>query len=126
MRTLMATIDEMTGYQFEDYAATLMKELGFRVLATPRARDGGADLVVSKAGYLAVLQVKRWSGQVDRSAVKEVLRARLRYGARHAVVLTNSDFTRDTIELADNRGVELWDRTVLQRLIEVARSGNSA
>ncbi len=119
MRRTLAYVDRLTGYEFEDYVARLMKDLGFKVIRTRGSRDGGADLLVEKAGYRAVVQTKRWNRQVDKRAIREVLRARLQYRARYAVVVTNSDFTRDAIELAVRSGVELWDRSVLGRLLGI-------
>jgi restriction system protein len=111
----MATLDRMTGIEFEHALAQLFTDLGYGAVVTQASRDYGADVVLSRGGQKIVVQAKRYGGTLGLDAVQEASAARLHYGAVRAIVVTTSAFTGPAQTLAQTTGVELWDR---QRLNE--------
>lgn len=103
-------IDRMSGKNFEKYLEVIFEKLGYRVERTPYVGDYGADLVTSKDGIKTVIQAKRHKGKVGIKAVQEAVAAKGKYGCTEAMVVTNSYYTRQAIELAKSNKVELWDR----------------
>jgi hypothetical protein len=109
-------IDAMTGVEFESYVARRLRDHGFEVCGTPITGDQGADLIATKDGRTAVIQTKRYSGNVGNAAVQEVLAARTFYDAPDAWVITNSTFTPAARALATKGGVRLVDGPALSTL----------
>lgn len=106
-------IDRMTGRQFEEWLARFFRSRGYEVTLTPEQGDYGADLILRKGPVRTVVQAKRWGGKVGVSAIQEITAAKGYYGANGAMVVTNSFFTKEAIELARRNNVVLWDRNKL-------------
>ena len=105
--------DEMTGIQFEQYCAMVLKrDHGFvRVEFTKTSGDYGGDLVgYNKDGTKWVVQCKRYSGHVGIDAVQEVLGAKSIYDADKMAVMTNNILTTSAKELANKSGVLVMER----------------
>ena len=112
------SIDEMGGYEFEDFLTLLFTTLGYDVQTTKRSGDQGADLFAEKFGRKIVIQAKNYSDNVGNSAVQQVLAAKTFYGCDDSMVVTNSYFTPSAVELAKSGGVSLIDRTKLQHYLD--------
>ena len=114
---LIDRVDRMTGEEFEEFLACCFRNLGYTVEMTPKTGDFGADLILYKAGKKTVIQAKRYQGKVGNSAVQEVVSAVKYYGAKDAIVITNSNFTSNAHKLAEANGVQLWGREQLIDLV---------
>jgi restriction system protein len=109
----IADIDHMSGKTFEKYLEVLFEKLGYRVERTRYVGDYGADLVTAKDGVKTVIQAKRYKGKAGVKAIQEAVAAKGYYDCSKAMVVTNSFFTQQAIELARRNQVELWDRDKL-------------
>lgn len=109
----IAEIDRMSGAEFENFLKYYFSKLGYRSEVTQASNDYGADLILNKNKERIVVQAKRYSGKVGISAVQEVISANVYYGGTKPMVVTNSFFTNQAIELASKGNVELWDRNKL-------------
>ena len=112
--------DRLTGPQFEQWVAGLMRRTGFtRVEVSGGAGDLGADvLALAPSGRLVVVQCKRYQvgRQVGSAEVQKLAgTARTIHGAEIAAIVTTSSFTRPARELAAVLGVGLVDRDALAR-----------
>ncbi|HEY8346652.1 MAG TPA: restriction endonuclease [Symbiobacteriaceae bacterium] len=117
-RITIEQIDKMTGSEFEQFLEKLFSAMGYETVVTKATRDHGADLVLKKFGEITVVQAKRYGQSVGNRAVQEVVAAKGRYNAHHAIVVTNSTFTPAARELAASNKVELLDRQQLEELIQ--------
>jgi restriction system protein len=106
-------IDRMAGEQFEEYMLAYFKSQGYSGYLTRATGDYGADLVIEKQGLKIVVQAKRWKDTVGISAIQQVIGAIKHYNADKAMVITNSYFTKNAIELSNSNSVELWDRNYI-------------
>ncbi len=106
-------IDKMDGKTFEKYLEVLFRKLGYRVERTRYIGDYGADLVTAKNGVKTIIQAKRYKSKVGVKAIQEAVAAKGYYECQEAMVVTNSVYTRQAIELARANGVKLWDRNDL-------------
>ena len=106
-----ASIDDMTGEEFEQYAAQCLQKKGYsNVQTTQKSSDFGADiLAVDKKGDTVCFQCKRYSGSVGIKAVQEVSSARSYYGCNKAAVITNAKYTKAAADLASAENVALFD-----------------
>lgn len=115
----LASVDKMSGKEFEYYLKCHFEKLGYRVKLTPDSGDYGADLVCKNSEGTLIIQAKRYYNQrVGISAIQEIAAAKAYYKADKCMVVTNSFFTKPAVELAKSNGVELWDRrNINQKLI---------
>lgn len=107
-------IDKMSGEDFEKWLYILYKRRKYRVSLTPPSSDYGADLIVTgKNGTRTAVQAKRYRNAVGEAAVQQVIAAREYYDCDEAMVVTNSYYTKQAIELAERADVLLIDRRTL-------------
>ena len=115
MRMRLKKVDRLSGESFEQYLKAHFKKMGYKVKETRKSGDYGADLLLKKWGKTTVVQAKRYEKPVGLSAVQEVIGAMAYYEADKAMVITNRTFTRNARNLADQSGVDLWDRDSLRK-----------
>jgi restriction system protein len=108
-------IDAMTGEEFEEYVAELLRFQGYKTRMTPRSGDYGVDIIASKDGIKTAIQIKRYSKKLDQKPIREAVTGMTvrRYGCTRAMVVTNSTFTKAATFLAAESNCELVDREKL-------------
>lgn len=110
---------EMTGLEFEQYTNYILRCNGFNnIQVTKSSGDFGADVIAYKDDVKYAIQCKKYTQPVGVTAIQEVIASKTMYNCHVAVVLTNSIFTNNAIELAKVNGVLLWDRKKLQALLK--------
>jgi hypothetical protein len=124
-------LDALEPTQFEAGVAALYRALGYRVVLTAVAGDGGADVIAVKGASVTLVQAKHSATgkPVDVSAVNDVLGAMDIYGTDligynlTAVIVTNSTFGKMAQNEAKQRGVELISRSLLVELMKANQVG---
>lgn len=104
-KSTITEIDKMSGIEFEEYLQEHFRENGYRVSTTSITNDFGADLILKKNGETTIVQAKRYSGKIGNKAVQEIVAAKAHYNAKKAMVITNSYFTSNAIQLAKDNQV---------------------
>ncbi|MCI8810385.1 MAG: hypothetical protein HFF84_09725 [Oscillibacter sp.] len=113
-KSIMESIDEMDGFQFEQFCANLLEHFGYQKIHITRSTgDQGVDIIAIKNGIRYAFQCKRYASKIGNSAVQEVNTGRALYSCQVGVVITNNYFTTGAKQAAKANGVELWDRDVL-------------
>lgn len=112
-------IDIMTGEEFEEYLKIHFQKQGYKVFLTPKTNDYGADLILLKNDEKIVVQTKRYRNKVSNNAIQEVVGSIGYYNANKSMVITNSFFTKNALELAKANNVELWDRNKLIKIFKI-------
>ena len=117
-------IKRMTPRDFEILVADIFEKLGFSVKITPKTRDGGKDIIATKATpipYTLIIECKHWgeSHKVDVSVVRSVYGVQMATQANQSVIVTSSKFTKDARKFAEEREnlMALWDIDDLLNLI---------
>lgn len=124
--TSVSEIDYMEGHIFEFFCAEILEKNSFtNVSVTKGSGDQGIDILAFKDGVKYAIQCKNYSTSLGNSPIQEVFAGKTHYGCHVAVVMTNSTFTQGAKELAKSTGVLLWDRSVLQEMINTANVLNS-
>lgn len=116
-------LDFMDGYEFESFVGQIYTAQGYAVTATQKSGDYGVDLLLNGKGKRIAVQVKRWQGSVGVRAIQEALAGKLYYSCEEAVVVTNSNFTKQAEDMAKSTGVLLIDRRKLAIMIGNVRDG---
>ena len=112
-RSNFRTIDAMSGLEFERYVAGLLRAQGFTKIKLTDKYDFGIDIIANKEGVRWGIQVKRYSGLVKVSTIRQVVSALKKYDCDKAMVVTNSYFSRVAKELAQCNECILIDRKTL-------------
>lgn len=107
-------VNNLSGIEFENHVAQLLRGKGYDVKTTPITGDQGADLIATRGDKKVIIQAKRYEGVVGNSAVQEAFAARQYYGGDEAWVVTNSTFTRSAKELAEKCSIKLFDKSFLE------------
>ena len=109
-------IDNMSGYEFEQFCANVLRQNGFEnVNVTKTSGDQGVDIIAVRDGIRCAIQCKRYSQNVGNRAVQEVIAGMQYYNCYIGIVMTNSYFTKSARELADKAEIILWDRNFFSR-----------
>ena len=116
--TAQLTIDNMDGYQFEDFCARLLADRGYEdVLVTQGSGDQGIDIIAYKDGIKYGIQCKCYSSVVGNKAVQEVFAGKTFYQCHVGIVITNNYFSDSAIALARQNGIVLWNRDKLLQML---------
>ena len=114
-----ADYDDMDGWEFEEYVGELLVRDGYiHVEVTRGSGDQGVDVLAERDGVSYAIQCKHYQAKISNKAVQEAYAGAEFYGCDVPVVVTNSYFTPSAEELADEIGVELWDREKLNRMVK--------
>lgn len=115
-------VPDMSPREYEQFAARLLEQAGWRVLHCGQAGDQGCDVLAELRGFKAVVQCKLYRTQrCGNAAVQQVVGARRHYGAQVMAVVAPSGFTRSAVALAATNGVHLMHHTALPGLASAAR-----
>ncbi len=118
----MLDIDEMSGEVFEDYLIKWFSSKGLTANKTKATGDQGIDILLSNTYEKIGIQCKRWKNKVGNSAIQEAFAGAKFYKCDKALVITSNYFTKEAIQLSTQIGVELWDRDVLTRKLNIQES----
>ena len=111
----------LTGFEFEEYMAQVLKDNGFRhVEVTVECGDQGVDILAVRGGKTYAIQCKNYAGAVGNAAVQEAYAGAEYYGCDVPAVVCPTMFTASARELAESTGVELWDGERLSHMMRVS------
>jgi len=115
-------IDELSGVAFERFLEKVFIQLSYSVSLTPTTGDQGVDLIIKKGDVSIAIQAKRQKNMIGNSAVQQIIAGKLFYGCSEGWIVTNSYFTKYSIELAEkDKSIKLIDRDKLSELCELAK-----
>lgn len=110
-------VDRMTGEEFELFLKAHFENLGCIASTTKASNDYGADLILRYKGRTIAVQAKRYHSTIGVKAVQEVIGSMAYYGTDVGLVVTNSYYSKNAVELALANDIILWDREVLIRMM---------
>lgn len=120
-------IDQLNGYEFEEFVARLCQSLGFEeVTVTSKTGDQGIDVLLQdKDGEQYGIQCKRFKSKVGNTAVQEAIAGKFYYDLSDVAVISNNYYTQSAIDLAEKADVQLVNREDLLMLIDQAKHKTS-
>ncbi|MGN6234192.1 MAG: restriction endonuclease [Trinickia sp.] len=124
----LASIAQLSWPEFEELVGELYRQRGFNV--TPRARggaDGGIDIVLELDGALTLVQCKHWkSTTVGAPIVREMMGIIFDQRAVAGKIVCSGKFTRQAVEFAKGKPIELVNGEALWSLVEETKRAMSA
>lgn len=117
-------IEQLSWEQFERYLAAYYRSKGFTVKTRGgAAADGGVDLVLEDTQGRRVLQAKHWKAYtVGVVPLRALWGVREDEGAYGAVFVTSGRFTKDALEFARGKALELVDGARLRRMVQEGKA----
>ena len=107
----------LSGSDFENLLYRLFGAMGYAVQKTGKSGDQGGDLIANLNGQRVVIQAKCYTSTVGNGAVQQAVAAQKFYDCNKIMVVTNSSFTKEAIELAKVNNVELIGGGKLSELL---------
>lgn len=115
------SIDSMNPYEFEIYIKENFENKGYRSTLTDKVpSEYGADVIATKDNEVIAIQCKHSSNQ--NSFGKEAMyqlhsEAKIHYKATRLIAITNSIFNSNAMSLAKVHGIEVIDRSNIQKFL---------
>lgn len=114
----MEDVDGLDGHKFEYFVASVLSKNGFsNVQVTKASGDYGVDITATKDRVRWAFQCKCYQSTLGLKPIQEVYAGAKKYNASRAAVVTNSHFSKNAKILAQELGVELWDRRILGEMV---------
>ncbi len=113
----ICSIDEMTGFEFEEFIGYLFEKIGYKVVVTKKPNDQGIDIIVKDDFTKIGIQAKCYNSVVGNKAIQEEVAGKAYYKCDKVLVITNSSFTQSAIELAKCNHIGLISRNELSEMI---------
>ena len=114
---------KMSGYEFEDFIANLLRQKGFKVTQTDYSNDGGVDLIAEYFKPLFsgkyIVQCKNYTNNlVGQPELRDLYGVVMSEKANKGILITTSDFTTQAKNFAKDKNLELINGSVLNSLID--------
>ena len=104
------------GIKFENLCMEILKQNGWEVKETPNTGDQGVDLIASINDLRICIQCKNHEKAVGNKAVQEISAGKLFWKGTHAIIVSNSGFTKSAHQLAKSNKVKLINEFQLKNL----------
>lgn len=122
----LAKVDAMTGPEFEQYCARLLRARGYRNISVIGGTgDGGADILATAPdGTRVAVQCKRWKLSVGPEVIHALVGATSlrRHQGRTGILITNALVTAGAQRDAEDAGIQVVHRPTLQQWMLQARN----
>ena len=100
----------MSGWDFERYCADCLLKKGFtKVAVTSGSGDHGVDIIAEQNGIRFGIQCKLYQGQIPNKAVQEAYTGASFYDCDVAVIMSNSELTKQAQAEAKKLRVKFWN-----------------
>jgi restriction system protein len=111
-------LNNLSCSDFENLLCRLFEAMGYAVQKTDKVDDQGCDLVINLGDQKLLIQAKLYKeSPVEHSDIQNTLAEEKKYGCNGAMVVTNSNYTKEARELANMHGVGLVGKDRLRKLL---------
>jgi restriction system protein len=109
----------MSWQEFEQLVGEAFRRMGYRVKETGGGgTDGGVDLRLHRDGRTTLVQCKQWkTWKIGVKIVRELFGVMTAEGAARGIVVCCGRFTREAVEFAADKPIELVDGEALWKLV---------
>ncbi len=113
------SIQQLGWFDFELLVSEAFRRQGYQVKENEGAgADGGIDLTLIKDNQVTLVQCKHWkSNRVGVNIVREMFGVLIDQNAKEMLIVTSGQFTKEAIEFANNKPMQLIDGDALLTLI---------
>ena len=118
-QTSLKSIKDVSWKDFEFLVSEAYRRKGYQVQENLKAgADGGVDLVLTKDNEVTLVQCKQWKTKsIPVTTIRELYGVMMDQNAKKGVVVCSGAYTKDAIEFAKGKPIELIDGLRLRSLI---------
>lgn len=118
-QTSLKSLKDVSWKDFEFLVSEAYRRKGYQVKENLKAgADGGVDLVLTKDNEVTLVQCKQWKTKsIPVTTIRELYGVMMDQNAQKGVVVCSGAFTKDAIEFAKGKPIELIDGLRLRSLI---------
>ncbi len=113
------TVNRLSGFEYEEFCANLLREAKWTVVVTSPTGDKGIDLLANYEGVDIAIQCKRSTNAVSSVAVQNAIGGAKYYGIRNIALITNSTYSKAAVDHAQATNVHLLHHTDIPRLMSL-------
>lgn len=107
----------MDGDAFEQFCITLLTNRGYyNIVSGSECRKYGVDLCAFKDGIMYVILCKCFFSPVGKQVIENIIKGQSNMLCNNAIIITNSVFVQEAIDLAGKNNVLLWDKSDIYHL----------
>jgi restriction system protein len=120
----LASIKRLSWQDFELLVSEAYRRLGFAVEEVGQGgADGGVDLLLTRQGRKTLVQCKRWKARIGAPVVREQFGLMHHHNAHDVKIVCASGFTKEAINFAADKAIELVDGEGLLALVNSLQRG---
>lgn len=110
-------LKKMKWQDFETLCFDVFKRNGYRTEKFGGTKDGGIDLLIHNSEEKAIVQCKKYAGNVSVKTVREMLGLVYHYKVDRVIIVTTADFTAEAVVFAKNHPLTLINGNELAGII---------
>ena len=112
-------LNNQKGIAFENQCMKILISKGWRVEETPKSGDQGIDLIASIENYRLCIQCKDHKKPIGNKAVQEVSAGKKYWNGTHAILVSQSGYTKSAYKLAAANDVLLISTLELNNIVSL-------
>ena len=112
-------LNNQKGIAFENQCMKILISKGWRVEETPKSGDQGIDLIASIEKYRLCIQCKDHKKPIGNKAVQEVSAGKKYWNGTHAILVSQSGYTKSAYKLAAANNVLLLSTLELNNIVSL-------
>ena len=112
-------LNNQKGIAFENQCMEILISKGWRVEETPKSGDQGIDLIASIEKYRLCIQCKDHKKPIGNKAVQEVSAGKKYWNGTHAILVSQSGYTKSAYKLAAANNVLLISTLELNNIVSL-------
>ena len=112
-------LNNQKGIAFENQCMKILISKGWRVEETPKSGDQGIDLIASIEKYRLCIQCKDHKKPIGNKAVQEVSAGKKYWNGTHAILVSQSGYTKSAYKLASANNVLLISTLELNNIVSL-------
>ena len=112
-------LNNQKGIAFENQCMKILIAKGWRVEETPKSGDQGIDLIASIEKYRLCIQCKDHKKPIGNKAVQEVSAGKKYWNGTHAILVSQSGYTKSAYKLAEANNVLLISTLELNNIVSL-------
>jgi len=108
----------MSPREFEEFTALLFRRMGYAVRITTASADEGVDLFIERNGRTAIVQCKRYKGNVGQPTVRDFYGTMIHNRAEQGYIVTTGTLSLPAQNWARGKQIHLVDGAQLMDWLE--------
>ena len=113
LQIIDTAIDNLDGFQFEEFCCKVLNLGGLKSTTTPKTRDGGKDIIINDEDGTIYVECKHYAdgNKISTNFIHKLVSACVIDGVNRAIFITTSSYNKEAINLVKKCNVvdiDIW------------------